>query len=181
MKKNRLAYTLTLTALMTAVICVVAPLSIPIGPVPISLSILALFLSVYLLGWKLGTLSCLLYLLIGLLGVPVFSGFTGGVGKLFGPTGGYMIGYIPLCVLSGLVIDHYEKRWIHALGMTGGVLIAYTLGTAWFCHLMEMDIPSALSLCVFPFIPADIAKIIIALILGPMIRKRLRREGILQK
>ena len=68
-------YEMTVTALMTAVTCILAPLSIPIGPVPISFTNLAIYLSLYLLGWKRGTISYLVYLLIGLVGVPVFSGF----------------------------------------------------------------------------------------------------------
>ena len=86
-------YEITMTALMAAVTCILAPLSIPIGPVPISFTNLAIYLSLYLLGWKRGTISYLIYLLIGLIGLPVFSGFTGGVGKLAGPTGGYIIGF----------------------------------------------------------------------------------------
>ena len=79
-------YTLVAIALMTAVICVLAPLSLPIGPVPISMATLVLFLSIYVLGWKKATISVCLYILLGLVGVPVFSGFTGGVSKLAGAT-----------------------------------------------------------------------------------------------
>ena len=67
-------YTLVAIALMTAVICVLAPLSLPIGPVPISMATLVLFLSIYVLGWKKATISVCLYILLGLVGVPVFSG-----------------------------------------------------------------------------------------------------------
>lgn len=70
-------YEITITALMTAVTCILAPMSIPIGPVPISFTNLAIYLSLYLLGWKKGTISYLIYLLLGLVGLPVFSGFTG--------------------------------------------------------------------------------------------------------
>ena len=87
-------YEITITALMTAVTCILAPMSIPIGPVPISFTNLAIYLSLYLLVWKKGTISYLIYLLIGLVGLPVFSGFTGGPAKLAGPTGGYIIGFI---------------------------------------------------------------------------------------
>ena len=75
-------YTMVITALMAAVTCILAPLSIPIGPIPISLTNFAIYLSLYLLNWKMGTLSYIIYLLVGLVGLPVFSGFTGGVGKL---------------------------------------------------------------------------------------------------
>ena len=85
-------YLMSVTALMAAVTCILAPMSIPIGPVPISLTNLAIYLSLYLLGWKWGTVSYLVYVVIGAVGVPVFSGFTGGLGKLAGPTGGYIAG-----------------------------------------------------------------------------------------
>ena len=78
-------YAMVVTALMAAVTCILAPLSVPIGPVPISLTNFAIYLSLYLLDWKKGTLSYLIYLLLGLVGLPVFSGFTGGLAKLAGP------------------------------------------------------------------------------------------------
>ena len=102
-------YEITMTALMAAVTCILAPLSIPIGPVPISFTNLAIYLSLYLLGWKRGTISYLIYLLLGLVGLPVFSGFTGGPAKLAGPTGGYIIGFIVMAVIAGLVIDNCHK------------------------------------------------------------------------
>ena len=126
-------YAMAVTALMTAVTCILAPLSIPIGPVPISLTNFAIYLSLYLLDWKKGTISYILYLLLGLVGLPVFSGFTGGIGKLAGPTGGYIIGFIPMAIIAGIVIDHCQKRWIQLLGMIVGTAICYALGTAWFC------------------------------------------------
>ena len=107
-------YEITMTALMAAVTCILAPLSIPIGPVPISFTNLAIYLSLYLLGWKRGTISYLIYLLLGLVGLPVFSGFTGGPAKLAGPTGGYIIGFIVMAIIAGLVIDNCHKPWIHA-------------------------------------------------------------------
>ena len=93
-------YAMVVTALMAAVTCILAPLSVPIGPVPISLTNFAIYLSLYLLDWKKGTLSYLIYLLLGLVGLPVFSGFTGGLAKLAGPTGGYIIGWQSSQVLS---------------------------------------------------------------------------------
>ena len=105
-------YEITMTALMAAVTCILAPLSIPIGPVPISFTNLAIYLSLYLLGWKKGTISYLIYLLLGLVGLPVFSGFTGGPAKLAGPTGGYIIGFIVMAV---------EKEGYLRVAPVGGV------------------------------------------------------------
>ncbi len=178
LQKNNL-YTLSRTAVMTAVICVLAPLSIPIGPVPISFTNLAIFLSLYLIGWKMSTISCITYILIGMVGIPVFSGFTGGIGKLLGPTGGYIIGFIFMAILSGLIIDKFRNPAIQFLGLLAGTAVCYALGTAWFCLEASSTLNSALALCVFPFIPADLLKIIIAMILGPKLQERLVQSGLL--
>ena len=166
-------YEITMTALMAAVTCILAPLSIPIGPVPISFTNLAIYLSLYLLGWKRGTISYLIYLLLGLVGLPVFSGFTGGPAKLAGPTGGYIIGFIPMAIIAGIVIDKFTNRGIQILGMIVGTAICYAFGTAWFCFQSGYTVGAALAVCVIPFIPADLCKMVIAMIIGPMVRKRL--------
>ena len=97
---------ITLTGLMTAVICLLAPLSlnIPISPVPISLGYLAVYFVLSVLGMKLGVLSVVAYILLGLAGIPVFTGFTGGPGKLLGPTGGYIVGYIFMALICGYFV-----------------------------------------------------------------------------
>ena len=164
---------IAMIAVMTAVTCVLAPLSIPIGPVPISLTNFAIYLSLYLLDWKKGTVSYILYLLLGLVGLPVFSGFTGGIGKLAGPTGGYIIGFIPMAIIAGIVIDKFSQRWIQILGMIVGTAICYAFGTAWFCIQAGYTVSAALAVCVIPFIPADLIKMVFAMIIGPEIRKRL--------
>ena len=172
LQKNK-TYALTATALMTAVTCILAPLSVPIGPVPISLTNFVIFLSLYLLGWKKGTLSLLVYLLLGLAGLPVFSGFAGGISKLAGPTGGYIIGFIPMAIVAGIIIDKSHQRWIQIVAMIIGTAICYAFGTVWFCFQSGYTIAAALAVCVIPFIPADLIKIVIVTIIGPMIRKRL--------
>ncbi len=168
-------YIIATTAVMTAVLCILAPFSIPVGPVPISLATLVVCLSAYVLGWKMGMVSVCIYLLIGLVGLPVFSGFSGGVAKLAGPTGGYLIGYILLAAVAGLFIEHTGKRLFHCLGIIIGTALLYALGTAWFCFVMDCDLSYAMGLCVLPFIPGDIAKTVIAVILGPILKERLRR------
>ncbi len=166
-------YALAVTALMTAVTCILAPLSIPIGPVPISLTNFAIYLALYLLDWKKGTMSYILYLLLGFVGLPVFSGFTAGLGKLAGPTGGYIVGFLPMAVIAGIVIDKFKQRWIQIAGMIIGTAICYAFGTAWFCIQANYTVSAALAVCVIPFIPADLIKMVVAMIIGPEIRKRL--------
>ena len=138
-------YEITMTALMAAVTCILAPLSIPIGPVPISFTNLAIYLSLYLLGWKRGTISYLIYLLLGLVGLPVFSGFTGGPAKLAGPTGGYIIGFIVMAVIAGLVIDNCHKPLVQLIGMIVGTIVCYLFGTIWFCIVAHYTFKAALA------------------------------------
>ena len=101
---------MVLIALMTAVTCVLGPLSIPLpfSPVPISLTNFAIFLAIFVLGMKNGTISFIIYLLLGAIGVPVFSSFRGGLQVLAGPTGGYLIGFIFLALIMGFALDHFD-------------------------------------------------------------------------
>lgn len=168
--------TMALIAVMTAVTCVLAPLSIPIGPVPISLTNLAIYFGLYILGVKQETLSYIVYLLIGFVGLPVFSGFTGGAGKLFGPTGGYLIGFIPMAIVAGIMIERFDgKIFPSVVGMIIGTAICYAFGTIWFCIQADYKLVPALSLCVIPFLPGDAIKIAIAAFVGPQLQRQLRK------
>ncbi len=168
--------------IMAAVTCILAPFSIPIGPVPISLTNLAIYFALYILGVKDGTLSYLVYLLIGLIGIPVFSGFTSGPEKLFGPTGGYLIGFIPMALLAGIIIDKFISSRLACLaGMVFGTIICYALGTAWLAYQASMGWKAALFAGVIPFIPGDLAKMALAMLIGPQIRSQLVRANLISK
>lgn len=173
-------YRMTMTAAMTAVICVLAPLALPVGPVPVTLVNLMVYLALYLLGGKLGSLSCLLYVLIGLAGIPVFAGFTGGAGKLLGPTGGYIAGYVLMALAAGWVIDRTGRRTVHVLGLAAGTALCYALGTVWYCVSMACTVEAALLVCVLPFLPGDVVKIALAVWLGPVLRTRLKKAGLVK-
>jgi len=167
---------LTLIGVMAAVTCILGPLSLPIGIVPISLTNLAICLSVYVLGQKRGTLSYIVYLFIGLVGLPVFSGFSGGFTKLFGPTGGYLIGFIFMAFISGIFIDKFSNKiYMCILGMTLGTIVTYIFGTAWLAYQANLTFNASLAVGVLPFIPGDVVKIVIASLIGPQIKKRLIR------
>ena len=156
---------LVLIALMTA---------IPVSPVPISLTNLVIMISIYVLGFKDATISYIVYLLLGLVGLPVFSGFTGGLGKLAGPTGGYLIGFIFLALIAGLFVDKFPKNRILAVvGMLIGMAITYIFGTEWLAIQLKMSFVAALSVGVIPYLAGDAVKIIIAIIVGPVLRSRL--------
>ncbi len=166
---------IALTGVMTALICICGPLSIPIGPIPVSLTPFTVIFSVYILGRFRGTLACFVYLLIGLIGLPVFSGFTGGVGKLFGPTGGYLFSFALMAFIAGLFIDKFSNIFIQMLGGMVGMLVSYAIGTVWLSVQAFMTISQALSVAVIPFIPFDMVKIVLAVLLGKAVKGQLVR------
>lgn len=173
---------MALIAVMAAVTCVLGPLSIPIGIVPISLTNFAIYLAVYVLGCKRGAFSYVVYLLLGLVGMPIFSGFTGGVGKLFGPTGGYLLGFLFVALISGWFIDRFDcKRIPSAIGMMLGMLVCYLFGTAWLAYQAGMTFYAALAAGVLPFIVGDLIKIAAAVVIGPQIRRQIIRAGLYAK
>lgn len=172
-------YQMASTGVMTAVICILGPLSIPIGLVPISFTILAIYITLYLLGMKKGTLSTIIYLLVGFAGLPVFSGFTSGPSKLLGPTGGYLIGFIFMALISGFFIDRFINQWyLCILGMILGTAVCYIFGTAWLAYQANISASAALAAGVIPFIPGDLAKIALSAYIGPRIRNRLIRANL---
>lgn len=175
------AKTLAQIALITAVMCVLGPLSIPIGPVPISLTPLAVFLGVYILGMKKGTLAYLIYLLIGFAGAPVLSGCTGGAAKLLGPTGGYLFGFILMALIAGFFIDKfYSKIYLQVIGMFLGLVVCYLFGTLWLAHEAGMSLSAAAAAGVWPFVALDCIKIAVSVALGRAVRSGLERAGLLE-
>ena len=168
-------------ALMAAIICVLSPWSIPIGPVPITLGLAAVLLAVYLLGTLKGTAATCIYLLIGLVGLPVFSGFSGGASKLAGPTGGYLIGYIPMALIAGFFIHRFYKNVIlQYLGMALSLAVLYIFGTAWLCLSASMTVSAACAMAVWPFIPFDLIKLAVVIALGRVLRSQLVKAGLLK-
>lgn len=180
MKKKISLYQLTTCALMAAVMCVLGPLSIPIGPVPVSLTNFVVYLAICLLGMKGAFLSCLIFLLLGAVGMPVFSGYQGGLAKLAGPTGGYLIGYLFVSLLAGWFVDRFHGKLVPSvIGLVLGTALLYVFGTGWFVIMMKCEIWYALSVCVFPFIAFDLGKVIVAAGFGKVIRTALARANLL--
>ena len=166
---------LALTALMAALICVCSPLSVNVGPIPISLCTLAVYLSAAVLGSKRGTLAVAVFLLIGVIGLPVFSGFTGGFQKLAGVTGGYLIGYMPCAWITGLGAQPgVAGRWRLPLMAVLGTAALYALGTAWFMAQSGNGPGASLALCVLPFLPGDAVKIAAVSMLAKQVKKAVK-------
>lgn len=167
---------ITYIGLFTVLIAICSWISIP-TVVPFTLQTLGIFLTVGLLGGKRGTITIIVYILLGAVGVPVFSGFSGGAGIIAGNTGGYIIGFL----FSALVMWGMEKTFgksytVLGISMIAGLIVCYTIGTLWFITVYthntgDIGILSVLGLCVFPFIIPDLIKIGIALYLVYRIRK----------
>lgn len=169
---------MTIVAVMAALLCVAGPLTIAIGPIPLSLCSFAVYLAGAVLGAKRGTLAVALYLLIGLVGVPVFSGFSGGFQKLVGVTGGYLVGYLACVWLTGLGARDETKKaagWRLPLHMVLGTIALYAVGTAWFMLQTKNALVAALGMCVIPFLPGDAIKIIAASLLARPIRRAIEK------
>lgn len=164
---------LTKAALMTALFCVLAPHTIflPISPIGITFGTLLVYLTGLLLGARLGSVSVLLYLALGFFGLPVFSGYMSGATVLFGPTGGYLFGYLPCVIFVGIFTRGAasgKKALIRFLcGAFLGTLVLYLVGTVWFLavYAKEISFSDAVLQCVVPFLPFDAIKLIAAAVL----------------
>lgn len=167
-------------ALMAVLISVCSWLSIP-AAIPFTMQTYAIFTALLLLGGRRGSIAVAVYIALGAVGFPVFSGFAGGIGKLMGPTGGYIIGFIftALCYwlfegLSG------GKPWLRLLGMALGLVLCYAFGTVWFVQVYSATKPigyaAALGLCVFPFILPDIVKMALAVLTARVMSKHINIE-----
>ncbi|MEW6670557.1 MAG: biotin transporter BioY [Thermodesulfobacteriota bacterium] len=155
-------------SLLAALTAAGAYLIIPIGPVPISLQTLFIYLTGLLLGSRWGAASVAVYLLAGACGLPVFAGGTGGIGRLAGPTGGYLFGYLAAVFVIGLITEKANRRWMmDVAAMTAGTLIIYTAGVFWLKTVTGMTIGRAVTVGMLPFLVGDTLKIIAAV---PIVR-----------
>lgn len=164
---------LTLSALFAALTAIFSQLVINIGPIPINFATLSVFLAGGFLGAKYGTISQIVYVLLGIIGLPVFTNFQGGYGVIFGKTGGYIFGYILATFIVGLIADKIKKHKVIFLSvsMIIGMVAIYTLGTAWFMVVTKASLWQSLVWCVFPFIIGDLIKIAIAVIFTDRLKK----------
>ena len=159
-------------SLFAALTAVGALIAIPIGPVPIVLQNLFVMLMGLLLGPRWGLAGVGAYLLAGALGLPVFAGGTSGLARFAGPTGGYLVGYLPCVALIGWIsIRGQGHRVFDALAMLCGTAALYVCGVSWLKLVTGMAWNKALGLGVIPFIPGDIAKIIVATLLIKSLRQ----------
>lgn len=179
--KNINTIEITKIGLVAAILSIIAPLSIPIGPVPISFTNLIIYLGIFAIGKKKGLIAYLVYLAIGFIGLPVFSGFSGGPAKLFGPTGGYLFGFLFIFLVSGYFIEKdYKDKKNTAAAMILGTILCYFFGTVWLAIQTGMGIWPAFMAGVIPFILGDLIKIVFAAFAGEKIREGLVKNNLYQ-
>ncbi|MCL0090986.1 biotin transporter BioY [Dehalococcoidia bacterium] len=151
-------------AIFAALTAVGAFIAIPIGPVPISLQSLFVHLAGALLGSRLGALSQFIYVLVGVMGLPVFAGGASGLGVLLGPRGGYLIGFVAGAYITGKLIEMREKPgflWI-AMSCVAGLVVIYIVGMLQLSIVADLPVTGALAVGVVPFLIGDAIKIIAA-------------------
>ena len=151
-------------ALFSAIICITAIITIPIGAVPITLSLFGVFTAAALQKPKCAIVSVLVYIIIGAIGLPVFSGFGSGIGYLMGPTGGFIFAYPIAAVIISLANFLFKKYYVALpISMAISLAICYLFGTVWYAVVTEVEFTAAVLVCVLPFIVFDIIKIAVCL------------------
>jgi len=163
-----------LCALFAAICAVFSQIAIPMGFTVINLATAAFFIAGGVLGPKLGALSIAVYVALGAVGFPVFSNFRGGVNHILGPSGGYIAGYIAGAFVVGIIAQKQNKFWLYCVAMLAGIAACYTLGTVWFIYTTQSTLESALVVCVVPFIPGDVAKILLSAFLCVRLKPALK-------
>lgn len=166
--------------LFTAVIAIMAQISIPMPlGVPMTMQTFAITLAAIILGAKLSTISTLIYILLGAIGLPVLAGFSGGISKFVGPTGGFLISFPIMAFIIGYAVDHRSAfKGAFVIGLIAGTVVNYIVGIAMFCILTQSSVAVGFTACVLPFIPTAIIKAILAALIGFPIRKRLKVMGL---
>ena len=176
-KKFLTTQDMVLIAVFTALMVICSWISINIGAVPFTLQTFAVFVIGGLLGVKKGIISIIVYILLGIAGVPVFSGFKAGPAVIVGPTGGYIVGFIFTIIIIGFIVRYIKSEKIiiraavTAASMVIGDIACLAFGTVWFMNLMKMNFIATLSVCVIPYIIPDLFKIAVATILVLRLKK----------
>lgn len=175
-KKRITTLDLTYMALFAALIAICSWISIPMT-VPFTMQTFAVFVTVGVLGTKRGTLSIVLYILLGTVGIPVFANFSAGPGVLLGNTGGYIIGFVASSFITGAILSKFGKKtYVMAIAMVLGLIGCYIFGTAWFMYFYArtsaaIGVATALSWCVTPYIIPDLVKIALAILIVKRVGK----------
>ena len=165
-------------AICTSLICICSWITIP-GTIPFTLQTFAIFVTLGLLGWKRGLFSILIYIILGIIGLPVFSSFNSGIGVILGPTGGYIIGFLFSSFLYFLLEKFIKNENVKLiLGFILSLILCYLIGTIWFYYVYGNNIEymsfyNVMMICVIPFIIPDLLKILLAFVVVKNVKRRI--------
>ena len=167
---------MTLISLFAALTAMGAFISIPLYPVPLTLQTLFTLLAAMTLGSVMATSSQIIYVMLGVIGLPVFAGFKAGIGILFGPTGGFLFGFIISACVIGKIIEAKKEKNIFYYLLAGliGTLIIYIIGITQLSLVTGIGVKKALMVGMFPFLPGDILKIIAASFIASKLRTAIK-------
>lgn len=184
MKQKISVRDMTRIALCTALIAVCAWISIPIGDIPITLQTFGVFAALCILGGRNGTISILVYILLGAVGLPVFAGFSGGIGILMGVTGGYIVGFLFAGLVYWLItgLTQNEGFIITVIALIIGNCVCYLFGSLWFQQVYlksakEIGLAAVLAKCVLPYILPDLVKLFAAVTVAKTVKKVLPKTA----
>ncbi len=167
---------LTRVSMMTAVLGILAPMSIPmpLSPVPFTLSTMVLYMSIFVLNQREALMSVLLYLGLGAIGIPVFSGYGAGFSRLVGAGGGYLVGYLFLVGVAGEFVKRYpRKKEMQIFGCVLGTILMYIIGTYWLSHITNASFWQTIPAGMMVYLPFDTLKLGMGYYIGREIRKRM--------
>ena len=181
MKDNKVQK-LIVTAFFAALIGIFAQITIPLPLIPITGQTLAIGLTATIIGKKYGTLSVLVYIFLGIIGIPLFSHMTSGIGIILGPTGGYIIGFIPTAYIIGLYLEKTKLTFSHAfIANSIGMIITLCFGTTWLKYSADLSWIAAVISGALPFLIVGLMKAIIAAYIGVIVKKRLLQAKLIIK
>ena len=164
-KKKLRTVDIAYIGLFAALIAVCAQIAVPMT-VSFTMQTFAVCLCAGLLGWKRSTVSVIVYILLGMVGLPIFTGFKSGVAAITGPTGGYIVGFVLTALITGALVQKFgHKFWQLILFMVIGLTVCYAFGTVWFIIAYKATLKAALATCVVPFLLPECGKILLAALL----------------
>ena len=167
-------------AIMTAITAVMAQISIPLPMmVPMTMQTFAVTLAGIVLGSKCGSIAMGIYLLLGAVGVPVFSGFKGGLQSLVGPTGGFLLSFPLMAYIIGKGMELRKQKGMFVLLLCVGTISNYVVGVLMYCVVMDSSVWTAITACVLPFVPSAVIKAVLAALMGLQLRKQLEKSRII--
>ena len=177
--KKKSSVKIVLCGVFAAFTAICAMISIPFGPVPMNLAHVAIFVSAWIMGPVWAACGQIIYILLGIVGLPVFSNFSAGVGHILGPTGGYILAYPLVAYVAGMVFNNKKIKGSKAivLGLLLGWLVEYVVGTMYYSAVTSVSIWAAVTVCVLPFVVGDICKSIAVF----FICKKIKSQRILTK